>query len=80
MQHNLTRKEIFYLGGLVFVAFILKFYFSFKAPLLDDEVYYYLWSKNLDFGYPEHGPFLSWIYVLISPLLGESALAIQFFG
>ena len=46
MQHNLTRKEIFYLGGLVFVAFILKCYFSYKAPLLDDEVYYYLWSKN----------------------------------
>ena len=80
MQHNLTRKEIFYLGGLVFVAFILKCYFSYKAPLLDDEVYYYLWSKKPDFGYPEHGPFLPWIYALISPLLGESALAIRFFG
>ena len=80
MRHNLTRKEIFYLGGLVFVAFILKCYFSYKAPLLDDEVYYYLWSKRPDFGYPEHGPFLPWIYALISPLLGESALAIRFFG
>ena len=54
--------------------------FSYKAPLLDDEVYYYLWSKKPDFGYPEHGPFLPWIYALISPLLGESALAIRFFG
>ena len=80
MQQNLTRKEIFYLGGLVFVTFILKCYFSYKVPLLDDEVYYYLWSKKPDFGYPEHGPFLPWIYALISPLLGESALAIRFFG
>ena len=85
MQQNLTRKEIFYLGGIVFAAFILKCYFSYKAPLLDDEVYYYLWSKKPDFGYPEHGPFLPWIYALISPLLGESALAVResstvFFG
>ena len=65
-MQNLTRKEIFYLGGLVFVAFILKCYFSFKAPFLMMK-FIIISGPKPDFGYPEHGPFLPWIYALISP-------------
>ena len=62
------------------LALFVKCYFSIMAPLLDDEIYYFTWSQKLDFGYPEHGPFLPWIYALISPLLGESAFAIRCFA
>ena len=34
----------------------------FSFPLLDDEIYYYIWSQKFALGYPEHGPFLPWIY------------------
>ncbi|HJO43990.1 MAG TPA: glycosyltransferase family 39 protein [SAR324 cluster bacterium] len=80
MSNNLSQKEVLLLGGLAMLAFFVKCYFNIMAPLLDDEVYYFIWSQKPDFGYPEHGPFLPWIYALISPLLGESAFAIRFFA
>ena len=56
-EHHTTLM----LALLVFVL-VIKLYSMFSFPLLDDEIYYYIWSQKFALGYPEHGPFLPWIY------------------
>ncbi|MDC2979170.1 glycosyltransferase family 39 protein [Pelagibacteraceae bacterium] len=63
----------------VFVLLLLKIfalnYTTFN--LFGDEAQYWLWSKDIDFGYFSKPPFLSWIIRIYTEILGSSFLSLK---
>ncbi len=54
--------------------------FSIKITNFDlfgDEAQYWIWSKNLDFGYYSKPPLLSWLIALVVKVFGNSFFAIK---
>ena len=45
--------------------------------LFGDEAQYWLWSKNVDFGYFSKPPFLSWIIRVYTEILGSSFVSLK---
>ncbi len=45
--------------------------------LFGDEAQYWLWSKNIDFGYYSKPPFLSWIIRVYTEILGSSFISLK---
>ncbi|MDC3082831.1 glycosyltransferase family 39 protein [Pelagibacteraceae bacterium] len=45
--------------------------------LFGDEAQYWLWSKNIDFGYFSKPPFLSWIIRVYTEILGSSFVSLK---
>ena len=58
----------------VFILFLIKItaiWFT-NFNLFGDEAQYWLWSKNLDYGYFSKPPLLSWFIAVYSFVFGES--------
>ena len=65
---------------LLFVfLFLIKFLAIYLTSfnLFGDEAQYWLWSKDLDFGYYSKPPFLSWFIWLYSNLFGETFFSLK---
>ncbi len=45
--------------------------------LFGDEAQYWLWSKNIDFGYFSKPPFLSWVIRVYTEILGSSFVSLK---
>ena len=45
--------------------------------LFGDEAQYWLWSKDIDFGYFSKPPFLSWIIRVYTEILGSSFVSLK---
>ena len=45
--------------------------------LFGDEAQYWLWSKDIDFGYFSKPPFLSWIIRVYTEILGSSFFSLK---
>ena len=58
-------------------ATLLRLVLAARLPLWDDEVYYWLWSRHLSWGYPDHPPLIAAVIALGTRLFGESPLAIR---
>ncbi|PQL90620.1 glycosyltransferase family 39 protein [Apibacter adventoris] len=56
------------------ILFLLNLTQALTLPLIDDEAYYWVWSKRLDFGYFDHPPmvavFIKLGYALFPNMLG----------
>ena len=52
--------------------------FSISSPLLYDEAYYWLLSKNLDFGYYDHPPMVMFLIRLGTLVAGDTELGVRF--
>ena len=65
----------------VIVLFLLKIvalnFTNFN--LFGDEAQYWLWSKDIDFGYFSKPPFLSWIIRVYTEILGSSFVSLKLF-
>ena len=65
-----------------FILFILIFLIinlvqSIYTGLLDDEAYYWVWAKDLDFGYFDHPPLVA-VWIKLSSLLFNGELGVRF--
>ena len=69
----------YFLFVLCFVFLIIKFIsiYSTKFDLFGDEAQYWLWSKNLDFGYFSKPPLLPWVIALVCSIFGNSFFVIK---
>ena len=72
----------FLLLPLVFALLLIKVYAVYytEFDLFGDEAQYWLWSKNLDFGYYSKPPLLSWLLALYTKLFGNSFESIKLFS
>lgn len=67
---------------LVFIIVITLFrlWFTGEIDLIEDEAYYWLWSKNLDICYYSKGPGVAWTIAAGTFLFGDTESGIRFFS
>ena len=72
-------KTNLYLFGLLYSFLFLKIilYYTTNFNLYGDEAQYWLWSKELSFGYYSKPPLLSWFIRLITSVFGDSFFVLK---
>ncbi len=70
------KFQFFFFLAIFFVINILQGYFTL---LFEDEAYYWVWSKNMAWGYFDHPPLVA-VWVKIGTLLFDNELGIRFFS
>ena len=58
-------------------VFVLKIAVIAKTSLVDDEAYYFLWTRHLALGYVEHAPLLAWFLKASALLFGETGFGVR---
>ena len=61
-------------------VFALKLVIIAQTSLVDDEAYYFLWTRHLALGYVEHAPLLTWFLKASALLFGETGLGVRLLG
>jgi len=56
---------------------IIRYLLGAPLYLLDDEAYYWVWSKNLALSYYDHPPMVAWLISLSTSLFGDHPMAIR---
>ena len=72
----LSRSPARSLLWLVLAATVLRALAATTAPLLDDEAYYWVWSRHLDWSYLDHPPVIAYL-IYLTTRLGDSALLVR---
>ena len=70
---GLALSLLFFLTAVRMVVLSGEYY-----PLHGDEAQYWLWSKDLDWGYYSKPPLLSWIIALTTAILGDREFGVRF--
>ncbi len=56
---------------------LLRFLLAASLPLLDDEAYYWVWSKHLAWGYLDHPPGIALAVAAFTARLGDAPWVIR---
>jgi hypothetical protein len=92
MPLRFYKKQVFsaiFIGRLtsfhliVLVYAFLSVVFIFTLDLTEQEAYYWLWAKNLDWSYFDHPPLQAWVTALLTLVLGNQKWVLRipaFFG
>jgi len=76
---KLIRNPKYQFALFLIIIFIINFLQSKYTALLEDEAYYWVWSKNLAFGYFDHPPLVA-LWIKISSFFFEGELGVRFFS
>lgn len=71
-----TRSGALIAGALLLVA-LSRLLWLGKPVLLQDEVYYWQWSRHLAVGYFDHPPLIAWIIRLSTALFGGTEFGVR---
>lgn len=75
------RITVLALGAVVFLLAIrVAALFANPASLYADETQYWLWSRELDWGYYSKPPMIAWLIALSTALFGDSDWAVRAFA
>ncbi len=77
MKINKNQKIQFSLILIIF--FVINLLQSKYTALFEDEAYYWVWSKNLSFGYFDHPPLVA-LWVKIGGFFFDGELGVRFFS
>lgn len=92
MPLRFYKKQVFsaiFIGRLtsfhliVLVYAFLSVVFIFTLGLTEQEAYYWLWAKNLDWSYFDHPPLQAWVTALLTFIFGDHKWVLRmpaFFG
>jgi len=75
----LSKNPKYQFTFFLILFFIINLLQSYSTQLLEDEAYYWVWSKNLAFGYFDHPPLVA-LWVKISSLFFDGELGVRFFS
>jgi 4-amino-4-deoxy-L-arabinose transferase-like glycosyltransferase len=69
-------------AAFLFITLLTGFhlYYATTIELMNDEAYYWLWSRHLDMCYFSKGPGVAWTIALGTWLFGDSVFGIRFFA
>src|ERR1043165_846401 len=56
------------------------FWFATRLDLVEDEAYYWLWSKHFALSYRDKGPLVAWVISLGTQIFGDTVFGIRFFA
>lgn len=76
---KLIQKAKYQFLFLLIIFFVINLLQSKYTALFEDEAYYWVWSKNLAFGYFDHPPLVA-LWVRISSLFFDNELGVRFFS
>ena len=71
------RRHLAVLPVVVLLFLGLRLYFDFKADLVGDEAYYWMWGQHLDWSYFDHPPLHAWLLHLVAQLVGWSRFSVR---
>jgi hypothetical protein len=74
---KLLQKSKYQFALFLLFFLIINLFQSYYTALFQDEAYYWIWSKNLAFGYFDHPPLVA-IWVKLSSFLFEGELGVRF--
>lgn len=66
-----------WLAAAVAAATMLRLWLASSLPLVDDEAYYWAWSRHLAAGYPDHPPAVAWMIGATTGLIGDTPLGVR---
>ena len=64
-------------GGLLAVLTLFRFWYDARHELLQDEAYYWQWSRHLDWGYYDNTPLMAPVIRLFTALFGQTELGVR---
>ncbi len=76
---NILQKPKYQFAIFLLIFMIINLLQSNYTALLRDEAYYWVWSKNLAFGYFDHPPMVA-LWIKISSFFSEGELGVRFFS
>ena len=78
MASSSSRRQIpLWIPLLFFVGLLANGIAWLTLGALPDEAYYWVWSRQLQWGYFDHPPLVAWMIRLSTELLGNSIVAIR---
>lgn len=77
-QNINIQKKIFY--TLLIIITLLKVIFISFTMVIDDEAYYYIYSKHLSAGYIDHGPVIAYMIKFFTLVFGDNSFGIRISG
>ena len=72
-----TRRIDYATGGLLAVLTLFRFWYDAQHELLQDEAYYWQWSRHLDWGYYDNTPLMAPVIRLFTGLFGQTELGVR---
>lgn len=73
----IQKKSLFWLVILILTLLRITWLYITEIELYGDEAQYWIWSKNLDFGYYSKPPILSYIIYLSTSLFGDAEASVR---
>jgi len=64
-------------GGLLAFLTLFRFWYDAQHELLQDEAYYWQWSRHLDWGYYDNTPLMAPVIRLFTALFGPTELGVR---
>ncbi|MGI4789709.1 MAG: glycosyltransferase family 39 protein [Janthinobacterium lividum] len=77
MTPEATRRIDLAAGGLLVLLTLFRFWYDTQHELLQDEAYYWQWSRHLDWGYYDNTPLMAPVIRLCTMLLGTNDLGVR---
>lgn len=65
---------------LTAMLFLVRLAFISTTMVIDDEAYYLMYARHLDWGYIDHGPVIGVLIRLFTAIFGENGFGIRIFG
>ena len=74
---KLWRHQHFFVFTIIFVSTVFRAWFSYHHDLLQDEAYYWQWSRHLAWGYYDNTPFMAVLIRAFTTVFGTSELSVR---
>ncbi len=72
-----ARRTDYAAGGFLAILTLLRFWYDSRHELLQDEAYYWQWSRHLDWGYYDNTPLMAPVIRLFTLLFGSDELGVR---
>ena len=72
-----ARRTDLATGGLLAFLTLFRFWYDSRHELLQDEAYYWQWSRHLDWGYYDNTPLMAPVIRLFTLLFGTNELGVR---
>ncbi len=76
-ESQAARRVNFAVGGLLAFLTLFRFWYDSRHELLQDEAYYWQWSRHLDWGYYDNTPLMAPVIRLFTALFGPTELGVR---
>lgn len=74
---SLTKRLDWAIAGFLAILTLFRFWYGASHELLQDEAYYWQWSRHLDWGYYDNTPLVALVIRVFTTLLGASELGVR---